>query len=66
MGKYIQISHGKHIICGKSVKFEDLSEIHGLCSEGLVFVDIVTIGCDVIIRPSSYYEKNLSLEWERW
>ena len=50
----VQISHGKHIRCGKSVKFEDYSEIHGLCSEGLVFDDYATIGRG-IINPSSYY-----------
>lgn len=41
--------------CGKNVKFEDYSEIHGLCSEGLNFGDYVTIGRGVMIRPSSYY-----------
>lgn len=55
MGKHVQISHGKHIICGKSVKFEDYAEIHGLCSEGLVFGDYVTISRGVMIQPSSYY-----------
>ena len=43
VGKHVQITHGKHIICGKSVKFEDYSEIHGLCSDGLNFGDYVTI-----------------------
>lgn len=42
VGKGVQISHGKHIRCGKNVKFEDYSEIHGLCSEGLNFGDYVT------------------------
>lgn len=55
VGKKVQISHGKHIRCGKNVKFEDYSEIHGLCSEGLVFGDNVTISRGVMIRPSSYY-----------
>lgn len=55
VGKGVQISHGKHIRCGKSVKFEDYSEIHGLCSEGLNFGDYVTISRGVMIRPSSYY-----------
>lgn len=55
VGKEVQISHGKHIRCGKSVKFEDYSEIHGLCSEGLNFGDYVTISRGVMIRPSSYY-----------
>lgn len=55
VGKGVQISHGKHIYCGKNVKFEDYSEIHGLCSEGLNFADYVTISRGVMIRPSSYY-----------
>jgi acetyltransferase-like isoleucine patch superfamily enzyme len=59
VGKGVQISHGKHIICGKSVKFEDFSEIHGLCSDGLIFGDYVTISRGVMIRPSSYYGGDL-------
>lgn len=55
VGKGVQITHGKHIRCGKNVKFEDYSEIHGLCSEGLNFGDHVTISRGVMIRPSSYY-----------
>ena len=55
VGKGVQISHGKHIRCGKNVKFEDFAEIHGLCSEGLSFGDYVTISRGVMIRPSSYY-----------
>lgn len=55
VGKGVQISHGKHIRCGKNVKFEDHSEIHGLCSDGLIFGDYVTISRGVMIRPSSYY-----------
>lgn len=55
VGKGVQISHGKHIRCGKNVKFEDYAEIHGLCSDGLNFGDYVTISRGVMIRPSSYY-----------
>lgn len=55
VGKGVQISHRKHIRCGKNVKFEDYSEIHGLCSEGLNFGDYVTISRGVMIRSSSYY-----------
>lgn len=55
VGKGVQISHGKHIRCGKNVKFEDYAEIHGLCSEGLNFGNYVTISRGVMIRPSSYY-----------
>ena len=59
IGKGVQITHGKHITCGKRVKFEDYAEIHGLCSEGLVFGNDVTIGRGVMIRPSSYYGGDL-------
>lgn len=55
VGKNVQVSHGKRIKCGKNVKFEDYSEIHGLCRDGLIFGDYVTIGRGVMIRPSSYY-----------
>lgn len=55
VGRGVQISHGKHIRCGKNVKFEDYAEIHGLCSDGLNFGDYVTISRGVMIRPSSYY-----------
>lgn len=59
VGKGVQISHGSHIICGKNVKFEDYAEIQGLCSEGLLFGDYVTIGRGTMIRPSSYYGNDL-------
>lgn len=55
VGKKVQITHGKHISCGKNVKFEDYAEIHGLCENGLIFGDNVTISRGVMIRPSSYY-----------
>lgn len=42
-------------MCGKNVKFENYAEIQGLCSDGLVFGNYVTIGRGVMIRPSSYY-----------
>lgn len=59
VGKNVVISHGKNIRCGKNVKFEDYSEIHGLCSEGIILGDFVTIGRGVMIRPSSYYGTSL-------
>ena len=54
VGKHTSITHGKHIRCGRNVKFEDYTEIHGLCEE-LVFGNNVTISRGVMIRPSSYY-----------
>ena len=55
VGKHTMITHGSHIRCGKNVKFEDYSEIHGLCQDGLIFGNNVTISRGVMIRPSSYY-----------
>ncbi|KAB7788103.1 acyltransferase [Bifidobacterium cebidarum] len=59
IGRHVTISHARHIRCGRNVKFEDYSEIHGLCKEGLIFGDNVTIGRGVMIRPSSYYGGDL-------
>lgn len=61
VGSKVRITHCKHIICGKNVKFEDFAEIHGLCSEGLVFGDNVTVSRGVMIRPSSYYGGDLGM-----
>lgn len=55
IGKSVTITHLKHIKCGKNVKFESYSEIHGLARDGLIFGDNVTIGRYTEIRPSSYY-----------
>lgn len=59
VGKNVKITHGKHIFCGKNVKFEDYAEIQGLCKDGLIFGDYVTISRGVMIRPSSYYGGDL-------
>ena len=55
IGKHTSITHKYKIYCGKNVKFEEYSEIHGLCSHGLYFGNNVTIGRNTVIRPSSYY-----------
>ena len=59
IGKKVDISHANKITLGKNVKFEDYSEIHGLSEDGLIFGDNVTIGRNCMIRPSSYYGKDL-------
>lgn len=59
IGKSVRITHAEHISCGNRVKFEDYSEIHGLCKDGLVFGNDVTIGRNVMIRPSSYYGNDI-------
>lgn len=55
VGKRADITHRKSIFCGKNVKFESYSEIHGLSTHGLHFGNNVTIGRYTEIRPSSYY-----------
>lgn len=55
IGKHVEITHIDKIKCGKNVKFESYSEIHGLAQEGLIFGNNVTIGRYTEIRPSSYY-----------
>lgn len=55
IGKHVDITHKEKIFCGKNVKFEDYSEIHGLSTNGLNFGKNVTIGRYTSIRPSSYY-----------
>ena len=55
IGRNVKSTHSKNISVGKNVKFEDYSEIQGLASEPLIFSDNVTIGRNVMIRPSSYY-----------
>lgn len=59
VGKHVEITHGNNISCGKNVKFESYSEIQGLCRDGLIFGNNVTIGRGVMIRPSSYYGVDL-------
>lgn len=55
IGYQARITHTRHISCGKNVKFEDYSGIHGLAKNGLIFGDNVTVGRNVMIRLSSYY-----------
>lgn len=59
VGKNVNVTHGKNIIVGKNVKFEDYSEIQGLSKTGLKFGNSVTVGRNCMIRPSSYYGKDL-------
>lgn len=55
IGEHVDITHKRRIHCGKNVKFESYSEIHGLSRNGLYFGNNVTIGRYTEIRPSSYY-----------
>ncbi|WP_203649314.1 acyltransferase [Secundilactobacillus yichangensis] len=55
IGKKVKIINSQYISTGRNVKFEDFSEIQGLSERGIVFKDNVTIGRNVMVRPSSYY-----------
>lgn len=61
VGKHVKVTHGKKITCGRNTKFEDYAEIQGLCKEGIIIGDNVTIGRGVMIRPSSYYGKDIGV-----
>lgn len=51
IGRKVEITHKGNIYCGKNVKFESYSEIHGLATNGLRFGNNVTIGRFTSIRP---------------
>lgn len=55
IGKHVSIKNIQKISVGRNVKFEDYSEIQGLSRNGITLGDNVTIGREVMIRPSSYY-----------
>ena len=55
VGRHVTLKNKQYISVGKNVKFEDYSEIQGLSSHGIKFGNNVTIGSNVMIRPSSYY-----------
>ncbi|MBK1813060.1 acyltransferase [Clostridium sp. YIM B02505] len=59
IGKKVDITHHSHIVTGRNVKFEAYSEIQGLSGKGITLGDSVTIGRNVMIRPSSYYGTDL-------
>ncbi|EOH84874.1 acyltransferase [Enterococcus casseliflavus] len=59
IGKNVRISHAKNIFMGKNVKLEDYVEVHGLSRDGIILEDNVTISRGTMIRPSSYYGKDL-------
>lgn len=55
VGRHVTLQNKQYISVGKNVKFEDCSEIQGLSSHGIKLGNNVTIGRNVMIRPSSYY-----------
>lgn len=59
IGKKLSISFKRYISCGKNLKIEQFAEIQGLAKLGIRFGDNVTIGANVMIRPSSYYGGNI-------
>lgn len=61
IGRHVSISHPQMISCGYGFVVEDNAELHGLCREGLVFGNNVTIGRGAQIRPGSYYGRALGV-----
>lgn len=55
VGKSVKILNSQYIEIGRNVKFEDQCEVQGLSSNGVYMGNNVTIGRNVMIRPSSYY-----------
>lgn len=55
VGKNVNLLNKHNIHIGKNVKFEKNCEIQGLSENGIKMGDYVTIGENVMIRPSSFY-----------
>lgn len=55
LGKSVHITESNLIKIKKNVKLESYSEIQGLSKNGIQLFENVTIGRNVMIRPSSYY-----------
>lgn len=61
IGRRVTITHPQTIRCGYGFVVEDDAELHGLCRDGLVFGNNVTIGRAAQIRPSGYYGRALGV-----
>jgi acetyltransferase-like isoleucine patch superfamily enzyme len=55
VGKNVSIRYARFLLAGKDLIIEDGVEINCLSSDGIVIGDRVTIGKNVIIRPSNIY-----------
>jgi acetyltransferase-like isoleucine patch superfamily enzyme len=61
IGKSCRISNPQFISFGGDVVIEDFAEIQGLSSRGLKFGRNVSIGSGAMIRPSSYYSREIGM-----
>lgn len=61
IGRGVTITHPQMIRCGYGFVVEDNAELHGLCRDGLVFGNNVTIGRGAQVRPSGYYGRALGV-----
>jgi acetyltransferase-like isoleucine patch superfamily enzyme len=61
IGSHVKIRNPKLISVGRYFIAEDFCEIQGLSERGLIFGNRVTIGRFAMIRPSSYYGREIGM-----
>jgi acetyltransferase-like isoleucine patch superfamily enzyme len=59
VGRRVRLLHAGHIHLGANVVLEDDVEIVGLTTQGIWLGDNVAIGRGTLIKPTSYYGRNL-------
>lgn len=59
IGRGVRIRNPQLITAGRNLIIEDFAEIQGLSSEGIRLGDDVSIGAGSLIRPSSYYSRDI-------
>jgi acetyltransferase-like isoleucine patch superfamily enzyme len=59
VGRRVRMLHAGHIHLGANVVLEDDVEIVGLATQGIWLGDNVAIGRGTLIKPTSYYGRNL-------
>jgi acetyltransferase-like isoleucine patch superfamily enzyme len=61
VGRGVRIRNPQFISVGHNFIVEDSAELQGLATGGLVFGDSVSIGTAALIRPSSYYSRDIGV-----
>lgn len=61
LGRGVRIHNPQFISVGANFVVEDFAEIQGLARDGLVFGNSVSIGSGAMIRPSSYYSRDIGV-----
>ena len=59
IGRRVRLLHAGHIHLGANVVLEDGVEIVGLATKGIWLDDNVAIGRGTLIKPTSYYGRNI-------